>query len=117
MAAGMAHAIGSPAPQATVPGRSMSDLDPRCRGEAHDRVGCPIDAFDHVAVPYYCVQECAADRLQHTAFDLVRYAVGVHHLAAIMAGADAGHANLARAFVDLDFGDRGDVGDRVVVTK
>jgi hypothetical protein len=55
--------------------------------------------------------------LQHAAFDLVRDAVRVDHLAAIMACADSGHANVARLLVHFDFGDGSHIGDRVVVAQ
>src|SRR6202011_6194620 len=87
--------------------RQHQDVDLGNVREGDDRVGAPFAAGHRVAVERDFFHQCATGRLDHVAMDLVTDAVRVDHQAGILAGDDAGDADVAGRLVDGDVGDPG----------
>src|SRR5690349_9938159 len=86
-------------------------------GEARDRVGCPIVAYDPASVERDGLVERPAHRLDDATFDLVAYPVGIDHLSAVDRADWTDHARAPGFALDFDLHREREVRREVLVAR
>src|SRR5262245_66609452 len=81
-------------------------------GEAKDRVGLPVAAFDAVGAELYSLQDGPARGLDRAALELIAHAVETHDATDVGGDGEAAHDDPVDG---LDLGDHGAVGAAVLV--